>query len=114
MGTSLWGRIRTPFWVARIVGLVGAVTLVSAVLPSIRERTEIITGLIPAAFPAAAATGSAAVGLVLIVVSRALRRGKHRAWVVATVLAAVATILHIVKGLDYEEATLTFLLFLLL
>jgi len=114
MAASLFDRIRTPFWLARLVGLVGGVTLVSAVLPSIRERTEIITGLIPAVFPAAAATGSAAAGLVLIVVSRALRRGKHRAWLVATVLAAVATILHIVKGLDYEEATLTFLLFLLL
>jgi lysyl-tRNA synthetase class 2 len=66
--------------VARIVGLVGVVTVVSAVLPEFRSRTVLINQLVPDVFPAAATTGAAAVGLVLIVLSRALRRGKRRAW----------------------------------
>jgi len=102
----VWDRLRTPFWVARLVGLVGAVTVVSAVLPSVRQRTEVINQLVPDVFPAAATTGSAALGLVLIVVSRALRRAKHRAWLLATALATLAVVLHLLKGLDVEEALL--------
>ena len=115
MARRFWTNVRTPFWVARIVGLVGAVTLLSAMLPSLRDRMTVIYELVPKAFPAAATTGAAAVGLLLIVLSRALRRGKFRAWLLATVLAALATVLHLVKGLDVEEATLSLaLVFLLL
>src|SRR3954453_156823 len=44
---GMWERRRTPFWVARIVWLVGAVTVVSAVLPGIRSRAMMITELVP-------------------------------------------------------------------
>ncbi len=112
--TSLWRSLRSPFWVARIVGVVGAVTFVSAVLPSFRDRTHLITQILPAVFPAAATTGAAALGLILIALSRALRRGKYRAWLLATVLSAVTVLLHLVKGLDVEEAALSLALFVLL
>ncbi|MGZ6787937.1 MAG: hypothetical protein ACXVEL_16450, partial [Nocardioidaceae bacterium] len=112
--TSVWKALSTPQWVARIVFLVGAVTVVSAVLPSFRNRTHLITQILPAVFPAAATTGSAAVGLILIALSRALRRGKFRAWLLATVLTALTVVLHLVKGLDVEEATLSAALFVLL
>ncbi len=114
MWTRLWRTIRTPFWVARIVGLVGAVTLLSAVLPAFRGRTHLINQIVPAVFPAAATTGAAAVGLILVVLSRALRRGKFRAWLLATVLAALAAVLHLLKGLDVEEAALSVALLVLL
>lgn len=114
MGRNLWATVRTPFWVARIVGLVGAVTLLSAMLPGLRGRMTVIYELVPDAFPAAATTGAAAVGLLLVVLSRALRRGKFRAWLLATVLAALAAVLHLVKGLDVEEATLSVALVALL
>jgi lysyl-tRNA synthetase, class II len=114
MLSRVWDALRTPFWVGRIVFLVGAVTLASAVLPSFRDRTELINQLVPAVFPAAATTGAAAVGLILIVISRALRRGKYRAWLLATLLAALAAALHVLKGLDVEEAVLSLALFVLL
>ncbi len=112
--SSVWRTLRSPFWVGRIVGVVGAVTLVSAVLPSFRGRTHLITQILPAVFPAAATTGAAALGLMLIALSRALRRGKYRAWLLATVLTAITVLLHLVKGLDVEEATLSLALFVLL
>ena len=114
MANRIWDALRTPFWVARIVGLVGAVTLLSAVSPGLRNRTHLIYELLPDVFPAAATTGAAAVGVMLIVLSRALRRGKHRAWLLATVLAALVAVLHVIKGLDVEEATLSLALFVLL
>ena len=114
MLSRVWDALRTPFWVGRIVFLVGAVTLASAVLPSFRDRTEQINQLVPSVFPAAATTGAAAVGLILIVISRALRRGKYRAWLLATLLAALAAALHVLKGLDVEEAVLSLALCVLL
>jgi lysyl-tRNA synthetase class 2 len=111
---QLWQALRSPSWIGRIVGVVGAVTLASALLPAIRDRTELINELVPSVFPAAATTGAAAVGLVLIVLSRGLRRGKFRAWLLATVLTALTVLLHVVKGLDVEEATLSLALLVLL
>ena len=114
MLSRVWDTIRTPFWVARIVALVGAVTLASALLPALRGRTELVYRLVPDVFPAAATTGAAAVGVILLLLSRALRRGKRRAWLLATVLALVATVLHLLKGFDVEEATLSLALFVVL
>ncbi|HEU5043169.1 MAG TPA: phosphatidylglycerol lysyltransferase domain-containing protein [Nocardioidaceae bacterium] len=111
---SLWRSLRSPFWLARIVGVVGAVTLASAILPAVRDRMHLINEMVPPVWPVAADTGAAAVGLVLIVLSRALRRAKFRAWLVATVLTAAAVGLHLLKGLDVEEALLCAALFVLL
>jgi lysyl-tRNA synthetase class 2 len=110
----MWKAIRTPIWVGRIVGLVGAITVLSAILPEIRARLHLIYEMVPAVFPAAAATGAAAVGLILIALSRALRRGKRRAWLLATLLSLLTVALHLLKGLDVEEAVLSAALFVLL
>lgn len=109
-----WTFLLTPKWIGRVVLVVGAVTLGSALSPAIGARTHTITQLVPAAFPAAASTGAAAVGLLLILLSRALRRGKFRAWLLATVLTAITVLLHLLKGLDVEEAVLSLLLLWLL
>jgi lysyl-tRNA synthetase class 2 len=114
MVARVWDTLRSPFWLARIVALVGAVTLASALLPALRGRTELVYRIVPDVFPAAATTGAAAVGVILLLLSRALRRGKFRAWLLATVLTAVAAVLHLLKGFDVEEAALSLLLFALL
>jgi lysyl-tRNA synthetase class 2 len=114
MVARVWDTLRTPFWLARIVALVGAVTLASALLPALRGRTELVSRIVPDVFPAAATTGAAAVGVILLLLSRALRRGKFRAWLLATALALVAALLHLVKGFDVEEAVLSLALFGLL
>jgi lysyl-tRNA synthetase class 2 len=114
MLARVWDTLRTPFWVARIVALVGAVTLASSLLPALRGRTELVYRLVPDVFPAAATTGAAAVGVILLLLSRALRRGKYRAWLLATVLALVAAVLHLLKGFDVEEAALSVALFVVL
>jgi lysyl-tRNA synthetase class 2 len=65
-------------------------------------------------FPAAATTGTLAAGVILMLLANGLRRGKHRAWLLATILTAFATATHVVKGLDVEEATVAASAFLLL
>lgn len=97
----------TPRWIARIVGLTGLVTLASALSPELAQRVRAVDQLLPATFPAAAATGAAASGILLVLLSRGLRRGKARAWWLATVLTGGTVLLNLVKGLDVEEALLS-------
>ena len=103
----MWSALRTPKWIGRIVGLIGLVTLGSALSPALRDRVGLVRGLLPAVFPDAATTGAAATGVLLVLLSRGLRRAKLRAWLVATVLTAVSVVLHLVKGLDVEEAVIS-------
>jgi lysyl-tRNA synthetase class 2 len=105
--TSWWSVLGTPAWIARIVAAVGAMTILSALLPALRGRVSIVTDVLPDYFPAAATTGALAAGTILILLSRSLRRGKFRAWLLATALSALTVVLHLVKGLDVEEAVVT-------
>ena len=98
-----WG----PTWVARVVALVGLVSVLSAALPDIRARLHLLLELLPPFAPAAANAATFCVGVLLVAVARGLRRRKRRAWQLATVLAGSAVLLHIVKGLDVEEAALS-------
>jgi lysyl-tRNA synthetase, class II len=112
--SAWWAALGTPAWIARIVAGVGAMTILSALLPALHGRVSVVTDLLPDYFPAAATTGALAAGTILILLSRALRRGKFRAWLLATVLTALTVVLHLVKGLDVEEALVTTCLLVLL
>jgi lysyl-tRNA synthetase class 2 len=105
-----FSALRSPLWVSRIVFVVGAVSLLSAYLPGIAARTRLVNEVVPDSFPAAATTGGAAIGVVLIVLSRGLRRGKARAWTVALLLTSLAAAIHLLRGLQVEQAALCLLL----
>ena len=107
-------RLGAPRTIARLVWLAGIVSLLSAALPALQARVQVVTTILPPLFPAAATTGTLAAGVVLMLLAGGLRRGKHRAWLLATVLTAFTTVAHLVKGLDVEEATLTGAVFVLL
>ena len=111
---SLWNNLRTPLWIGRIVGLVGLLTAIDAAIPATRSRLHDLRDALPAVFPVAATTGTLAVGVILMMLSRALRRGKFRAWLLTVILTAATVALHVIKGLDVEEAGLTFVLLILL
>lgn len=108
-------RLTAPHGLARLVSALGVVSVASALVPGWRGRLELLAEVVPAVAPAAATAGTAALGVLLVVLARGLRRGKRRAWRLATGLAAAAVVLHLVKGLDVEEAALSgAVLFLLL
>jgi lysyl-tRNA synthetase class 2 len=101
--------LMTPRWLARLVIALGLVSVASALVPAWRSRLEVIAGVLPSLAPAAARAGAAAVGVLLVVLGRGLRRGKRRAWWMATILAGAGVVLHVAKGLDVEEALLAVL-----
>lgn len=105
--SSGWRRwTTTPIALSRIVLVLGLVNIGSALSPGVHARTELLTEWVPHVFPAAATTGDLAVGVLLVVASRAVRRAKHRAWVLCVALAALSIVLDVLKGLDVEEAAL--------
>jgi len=77
-------------------------------------RFRLIHKMVPTIFPVAATIGALSAGVLLILLARGLKRGKYRAWLVAVSLTALTTLFHLLKGLDYEEAALTALVFGLL
>jgi lysyl-tRNA synthetase class 2 len=90
-----------------VVAFLGVVSVVSAIYPPVRRRLDLVVEIIPAFAPEVAAAATAAAGLLLIGLSRGLRRGKRRAWQVAVVATCALVVLHLIKGLDVEEAALS-------
>jgi lysyl-tRNA synthetase, class II len=90
--------------------LVGAIGVASALTPEMADRLRLVRGVLPPGIPAAARVGALAFGIVLIWLSRSLARRRRRAWQLAVAAVVVSAILHLVKGLDFEEAIVSLVL----
>ncbi|GGJ80477.1 membrane protein [Pilimelia anulata] len=101
-------------WTARLVALVGVLTAASAVWPADIPRLRLLSGAVPRSGILAAHITAAAVGVLLVLLAGGLRRRKRSAWWAVLVLSVAATVLHLLKGLDWEEAVVTALLVALL
>jgi lysyl-tRNA synthetase class 2 len=101
-------------WVPRtaslLAGLIGLIDIGSALTPAVRSRVESLTTVVPGALTHAAAALTVVTGVLLLLLAHALRRRKRRAWRAVVVLLAASVVLHVVKGLDVEEAVIAFLL----
>jgi len=94
-------------WAARVVALLGVVSVLSAIFPPIHRRLEWLLQVLPDSAPGVAAGATTALGLMLLALSSGLRQRKHGAWLVAVVTSGALVLLHLVKGLDVEEALLS-------
>jgi len=94
-----------PVVAALLTALVGMINLVSALTPGFRDRVREVTQFLPGTFTHAALAATAASGILLLLLARSLRRRKQRAWRFVVALLAASVVLHVVKGLDVEEAT---------
>jgi len=100
-------EVLAPVWASRAVAALGLVSVISAATPASAPRLRILVELLPPVAPESARAISVAVALVLLMLASGLRRRKHRAWVLAVVLGMAACVLHLLKGLDVEEATVS-------
>jgi lysylphosphatidylglycerol synthetase-like protein (DUF2156 family) len=110
-------RIRplSPPTVLGIFGaLVGALSIFSALTPSLADRSDLVQGLLPPGIPEAARWTAIAFGLALVWLAGSLMRGKRRAWQLSVVLVAGVALAHLAKGLDTEVAAASILLLLAL
>jgi lysyl-tRNA synthetase, class II len=110
LGRHREARTRGPKVLGLLVGMAGGLDILSAITPELRERLQLLERFAPRPIPPLASAAVVPIGLILILIARGLVRRKRRAWVLAMWLLAGSSFLHLLKGLDYEEAMVTGLL----
>jgi phosphatidylglycerol lysyltransferase len=91
---------------ALLTGLMGIVNVVSAVTPSLMNRVAILEQVLPLEVHHGGHLTAALAGFALFLLAANLWRRKRAAWWLTLGVLAISLISHLVKGLDYEEATL--------
>ena len=104
-------RARPETLLAAAAAIVGGISVVSALTPSIASRSDFVRGVLPPGLPSAARFAALAFGLALVWLSRSLARRKRHAWQLAVALVVLTAGAHLAKGLDAEEATASLALF---
>ncbi len=104
----------TAVAIAAIVFLAGAVNIYSAWcgIDPARVRLLRIYHLLPG--PHSSRTLTVLAGMLLILLSFSLFRRKRQGWIAAVVVLSISLALHLLKGLDYEEASFTALVLVVL
>jgi lysyl-tRNA synthetase class 2 len=110
----LKSRRRTASVVATFTWLLAVLTIVSALLPGQRDRIHELTLIVPTPASAIATGVTLALGVVLLHLGRGLRARKRRAWRIAVAVTALLSASHVLKGLDVEEAAISFAVLVLL
>ncbi|MEZ2419049.1 bifunctional lysylphosphatidylglycerol flippase/synthetase MprF [Luteibacter sp. RCC_6_2] len=113
MVTPWFSSLLPPFF-AGLTLVCGAVLLFSGATLAIPGRMEILRGFVPLPLVEVSHFLSSVVGMLLLILARGLQRRLDAAYVLTLVLLILGAILSLLKGIDYEEATLLSLLALAL
>jgi phosphatidylglycerol lysyltransferase len=111
---SPWFAGLLPPFFAGLTLVAGAVLLFSGATLAIPGRMEILRGFVPLPLVEVSHFLSSVVGMLLLILARGLQRRLDAAYVLTLVLLILGAILSLLKGIDYEEATLLALLALAL
>ena len=99
---------RLPVWAARVVFLLGLLNIASAVVrrsPRLLDWSQ--DYLPPFGAVASVAVIGIGVGCGLLVMARGLRRRKQRAWIATVGLLGAAIAVHLVRGTELIQATVS-------
>jgi lysyl-tRNA synthetase, class II len=99
---------RLPQLAAAVALAVGAVNLASALTPNIAWRGHVLLQVEPVEYVPLFHTLAVPASVALILSAFYLGRRRHRAWQAALVLLVALGVLDLLKGLDFEEAALSF------
>ncbi len=110
-------KIRTTFseeylvhLVAVLTAAMGVINVLSAVTPSMRDRLWLLERYSPFSVSTGGHLTSALAGFALLLLSVSLWRRKQLGWILTFAILLLSIPTHLLKGLDYEEATLAALL----
>ena len=96
-----------PTVAAAVAFAVGLVNLASALTPSVAWRHHVLLQLEPVEVVPVFHTLAVPLSVALVVVAFYLRARRHRAWQIALGLTVVLGAVALLKGLDFEEAALS-------
>lgn len=98
---------RARFWIELVAVLVvamGAVNVLSALLAHGPHRIQLLHSMLPLQVTRGSRTLTVVAGFLLMLLGKGLWRRKQRAWEFAVLLLSLSLVLHLFKGLDYEES----------
>jgi phosphatidylglycerol lysyltransferase len=98
---EVWGVRIT----AMLTAIMGLVNMVSAVTPALQSRLLLIEDTLPLEVRHGSRVTSALAGFALFMLASGLWRRKRTAWLLTVILVAVSILTHLLKGLDFEEAS---------
>ncbi|MBN8831729.1 MAG: bifunctional lysylphosphatidylglycerol flippase/synthetase MprF [Sphingomonadales bacterium] len=104
-GARIVATSMAPTMISALVFLGGAVLLVSGALPTVPWRAASLSGVLPLPFREASHMAGSLIGAALLVLSAGLYRRLDGAFWLTRVLLLAGALFSILKGLDYEEAT---------
>jgi lysyl-tRNA synthetase class 2 len=84
----------------------GVLTLASSLLPTVPWRERVLESIEPGSAQHLAHAAGLLGGLALLVLAISILRGRRRPIHAAIVLLGVVAVVHLAKGLDYEEAAI--------
>lgn len=100
--------------VALLTAAMGVVNVLSAVTPSMRDRLRLLERYSPLQVTRGGHLTSALAGFALLLLAVSLWRRKRVAWLLTVLVLLASIVTHLLKGLDYEEASLAAALLLIL
>ena len=103
-GKQLFLRLFPAF----TIFLLGVVTILSVLTPPLAQRMQVLRQFIPSGAIYTSTVLMIYIGVALIAVAALLIRGLKNAWWLAVIFTSLSLIGHLLKGLDWEEATLAF------
>ena len=96
--------------VALLTAAMGVVNVLSAVTPAMKTRLRLLEQYSPFSVSTGGHLTSALAGFALLLLSVSLWRRKQLGWILTLAILLISIPTHLLKGLDYEEATLAALL----
>jgi lysylphosphatidylglycerol synthetase-like protein (DUF2156 family) len=101
-------RARTSRRVAAgAIAVAGFLNLLSGLTPPLHGRLGQLLQVVPLQVPETAAAMVSLLGLGLLLLARGVVRGQRRAWALALGLNVFGALLHVIKGVDVEEAVVS-------
>lgn len=99
--------VTQPRLLALLTAAMGMVNMFSAVTPAVTERAAILEIFSPLEVTQGGRLTAVLAGFALLVLSNGLARHQRAAWLLTLVALLISLVSHLLKGLDYEEASLT-------
>jgi phosphatidylglycerol lysyltransferase len=96
----------TPQAIAIAVFLAGAVLLFSGATPGLGDRLALLRNFVPLSVLELSHLLGSAVGVGLLIIAHGLYRRLHNAWWITIWLLCAGILLSLLKGFDYEEASI--------
>ncbi len=104
-----WLSAVAPQVLGAAVLMAGGVLLLSGATPAINTRLRVLSDYLPLPILELSHLLGSAVGLGLVILSHALFRRVHLAWQLSLSLLLAGALFSLLKGWDYEEATIMLL-----